>query len=121
MKKEKFEYIEGVESEAPLSVMMMSFLYALVFGACSLFPWMELKDLMPILALALGMPNQRATGAIYIWSTIVFGVLAFAMFSLLWHKLEKHFSHPRSIKLTLIWSAVAAAIGFLCILTKSLL
>lgn len=117
MKKErKFEWIEGVEDYTPARIMIFSFLYALIFGAVSLFPWMMLKDLMPELALALGMPNSRARGAIYISSTLIFGVVAFALFCVLWHKLEKNFEHKRCILITLKWSAIAAIVGVLALL-----
>ena len=91
--------------------MLFSFLYALVFGAVSLFPWMMLKSLVPDVALALGMPNARATGALYISSTLIFGVVSFALFCILWHKLEKNFSHKRSILVTVRWSVIAAIIA----------
>ena len=105
-----------MDGYTPVKVMVFSFLYALVFGACSVFAWMMLKDLMPDLALALGMPNARATGAIYISSVLVFGVIAFTLFCILWHKLEKDFSHKKSLFLTLKWSIITLMVGFLALL-----
>ena len=118
-KRPKFERIESVDGYASPRTMLFSFLYALVFGACCVFPWMTLKDLMPDVALALGMPNARATGAIYISSVLVFGVIAFTMFCVLWNRLEKNFSHRRSLVMTLKWCVVALAIGLLALVAYS--
>lgn len=119
MAREKFEHIPSVDGYKPVSTMLFSFLYALVFGAVSLFPWMMLKSLVPDVALALGMPNARATGALYISSTLIFGVVSFALFCILWHKLEKNFSHKRSILVTVRWSVIAAIIGVLALVAYS--
>ncbi len=118
-KREKFERMAEVDGYVPAKTMLFSFLYALVFGACSVFPWMTLKDLMPDVALALGMPNARATGAIYISSILIFGVIAFSLFCVLWHKLEKNFSHRRSIMITLKWCVIAIMLGVLALVAYS--
>ncbi|MGI6173121.1 MAG: hypothetical protein ACOYI8_04400 [Christensenellales bacterium] len=118
-KKEKFEYIEGVESDKPIHVMLFSFLYALIFGAASIFPWMTLKDLLPILALALGMENSRATGAIYISSTLVLGVVCLSLFIVLWHRLEKNFDAKKSLATTLKWSIIAIIVGVVALVAYS--
>ncbi len=118
-KHPKFEHIAEVDGYTPIRPMLFSFLYALVFGACSIFPWMTLKDLMPDLALKLGIPNARATGAIYISSTLLFGVIAFSLFCVLWHKLEKNFSHRRSAIITLKWCVIAIMIGLLALVAYS--
>ena len=115
----KFERLAEVDGYTPTRAMLFSFLYALVFGACCVFPWMTLKDLMPDVALALGMPNARATGAIYISSILVFGVVAFSLFCVLWHRLEKDFSHRRSIIMTLKWCAIAIVVGALALVAYS--
>ena len=115
----KFERMAEVDGYTPVKTMLFSFMYALVFGACSIFPWMTLKDLMPDVALALGMPNARATGAIYISSILVFGVIAFSLFYILWHKLEKNFSHKRSMIMTLKWCIIAIMLGLLALVAYS--
>lgn len=116
LKREKFERIEGVENDTPIPVMIFSFLYSMVFGACCLLPWMALKDLMPLLALALGMPNKRATGAIYISSTVVFAVIFFSLFCVFWYKVEKKFTHKRALKRLLICGGIVLAIGALAMI-----
>ncbi|MBR3504252.1 MAG: hypothetical protein IKO07_08405 [Clostridia bacterium] len=118
-KTPKFERMAEVDGYTPVRVMLFSFLYALVFGACSVFPWMTLKDLMPDVALAMGMPNARATGAIYISSILVFGIVAFSLFCILWHKLEKNFSHKRSFIITLKWCIIAILLGLLALVAYS--
>ena len=118
-KQPKFERHSEVDGYTPIRTMLFSFLYALVFGASSVFPWMTLKDLMPDVALALGMPNARATGAIYISSILVFGVVAFSLFCVLWHRLEKDFNHRRSIIMTLKWCIIAVMVGLLALVAYS--
>ena len=114
-KQPKLERIAEVDGYTPVRVMLFSFLYAMVFGACCIFPWMMLKDLMPDVALALGMPNARATGAIYIISVLVFGIIAFTLFCVLWYRLEQDFSHRKSIAMTLKWCLIALVVGLLAL------
>lgn len=98
----------------------LSFLYAFVFGLVCIAPWMELVNVIPpLFVLVSGLPYSGnaariATGA-------AFGILWFALFSILWHRLERNFDLKRSALYTLRWIAFAVVIYIVVVVAHVLL
>lgn len=116
--KYDFKRIEGVESDRPIHVMVLSFLYALVFGLTGIFPMWVLKDVASDLSKVIA-PTWRGSGAVYIIATMVFALVLLCLFCVLWHKLEKRFHPLKSLLTSLKWTVIAAIVGVIALLGDS--
>ena len=91
-----------LKQESTISDMLLAFLFSGIFGIVAFFPWMMLKDALPMLIRALG-GYQFAHNAFVITFTIGFGILWLVLTTVLWHKLEKDFHLKKALITTAIW------------------
>lgn len=106
--------IDGVVLPATIGETLISFVCTCVFGLLGLPALFELKDLIPLLLLAI-FPLKYAMQAYTIFTILALGAIWLALFFLLWHKLEKSETNKQRVLRTLRWSAIIVGVFLLSI------